>query len=836
MSIDRNGSQSRNLQLAVRFHQNGDVAKAEALYKDVIRSQPKNADAIYLLGVLYAQQGRFEPAAASFGKAARVKPDFVDAHYNCGVMLNALGRHVEALTNYGKVLTLKPDHSGALQNRAGSWFELRRFEEALGGYEDVLRRQGEHPDTLDNRGVVLRELGRLDEALESHDRALAIAPNHIAAAINRGMVLRALGRADEAVLSYDRAISIGPDHAEAHHNRGIALLTLKRFEEALESCERATKLAPDHIDALQNRGAALLELGRFEEALRSFERVIELKPESADAYSNGGLALSGLKRFADAVTHFDRALQLKPGFTEAHNNRGLVFNDLGRFDEALENFDRALAVSPDYAEAWYNRGVALNELKRYEEAIASYDRVAAVQPDYDFIYGTRLNAKLRICDWSNLETDISALCDKVGAGERASHPFPLLASVASASVQRMAAEIWCQSKCPADPRLSTGPAHPRRDKIRLGYFSADFHEHAVARLVAEMFERHDRSKFELVAFSFDTDAEDDMRERLRSAFDEFIDVANMSDEEIARLARSREIDIAVDLLAFTKSARTNIFALRAAPVQVNYLGYPGTMGADYIDYLIADPILIPPADQPHYSEKIVYLPHCYQPNDRKRSIAERIFTRAEMGLPQNGFVFCCFNNNYKILPEVFDLWMQILKQAGDSVLWLLEDNASAAANLRTEARARGVRPDRLVFAKYLPMADHLARLRLADLSLDTLPYNAHTTASDALWAGVPLLTRAGETFAGRVAASLLTAIGLPELVTTTAQEYEALALELARNPSRLLAIRDKLAANLSITPLFDTPLYTGHIEAAYSAMYERHRAGLPPAHIHVPNE
>ncbi len=375
--------------------------------------------------------------------------------------------------------------------------------------------------------------------------------------------------------------------------------------------------------------------------------------------------------------------------------------------------------------------------------------------------------------------------------------------------------------------------HPGRGKIRLGYFSADYHDHATMHLMAGLFERHDRSKFETIAFSFGPDRSDEMRIRAVRAFDEFIDVRDLSDAQVALMARTLEIDIAIDLKGFTQDNRAGIFASRAAPIQVNYLGYPGTMGADYMDYIVADDILVPTNGKRHYSEKIVFVPNSYQANDRKRFSPDAIVDRTTLQLPPTGFVFCCFNNNYKITPAIFDCWMRILKQCAGSVLWILADNAKAASNLKMEAAARGVNEERLIFAPRLPLNDHLTRLRSADLFLDTLPYNAHTTASEALWAGLPVLTCAGDAFASRVAASVLNAAGLPELVTTSLKAYETLAIALANRPEKLTSIRQKLAARRLASPLFDTKLFTKHIEAAYTAMYERHRSGIAPADIHI---
>jgi predicted O-linked N-acetylglucosamine transferase (SPINDLY family) len=400
---------------------------------------------------------------------------------------------------------------------------------------------------------------------------------------------------------------------------------------------------------------------------------------------------------------------------------------------------------------------------------------------------------------------------------------------------RNAAEIWVRARHPSIHSLPEIARRPRRDKIRVGYFSSDFRDHALSHLMAEMFERHDRSRFEVTAFSFAPPSQTEIQQRLRAAFDRFVDVWDLLDKDVTALARNAEIDIAVDLNGFTTGSRTDIFAMRAAPIQVSYMGYAGTMGADYIDYLIADETVIPVPHQRHYTEKIGYMPDTYFVRDTRQHPPSSVSSRSEAGLPEQGFVFCCFNNNQKIRPDIFDEWMRILKRVPNSVLWLLEDNEIAADNLRKESESRGVDSKRLVFAKRTAVPAHLARHRLADLFLDTLPFNGHTTASDALWMGLPVLTRIGETFAGRVAASLLFAAGLPELITQTPEAYETLAVEIATNPAKLGAIKRKLADNRLATAVFDVSLFTRHMEAAYVAMVSRYQAGLPPDHIHLPH-
>jgi predicted O-linked N-acetylglucosamine transferase (SPINDLY family) len=534
----------------------------------------------------------------------------------------------------------------------------------------------------------------------------------------------------------------------------------------------------------------------------------------------------------EAIASYDRAIEFKPDYADAYNNRGIVLKELMRLEEALASYDRAIELKSDYADAYNNRGNALQELKRVEEAIASYDRAIELRPDYEYLLGTQLHTKMKMCDWQDFDANVENLLLRIGEGKKSSQSIPILALTDSLSVQRKASEIWMNDKHPPNHSLGFIPKLRRKEKIKIGYYSEDFREHPVSYLAVELFELHDKNKFELIAFNYGPPDSSNMHKRVSSAFNKFIDIRLKSDKEVAELSRLMEIDIAIDLSGLTGNERTGIFAYRAAPVQLSYLGYLGTMGAEYYDYLIADKTIIPVINQDYYTEKIVYLPN-YQVNDSKRVISDKVFTKEELGLPNDGFIFCCFNNNYKITPNTFDGWVRILKAVEGSVLWLLEDNATAGINLRKEAQNRGIDPNRLVFAKRMKLPEHLARHRVADLFLDTLPYNAHTTASDALWAGLPVLTCMGESFASRVAASLLNAIELPELITTTQAEYEAKAIELGNNPAKLKAIKDKLERNRLTTALFDTPRFTKHIEAAFTQMYERYQADLPPDHIYI---
>ena len=569
--------------------------------------------------------------------------------------------------------------------------------------------------------------------------------------------------------------------------------------------------------------------------MERFSQALSINAAVADIWNNRGTVLNELERYGEAIADFNKASALQPNYSEAFYNKGKSLSELKRYDEALAAFNEALSLKADLAEAWFGCGNALFERKRYDEAFAAFDKAFVIKPDLAGLEGSRLLAKMYLCNWKNHAAECAHLVSSVRNGNANALPFQFLVIPSAPAEQLQCATLWAADRFPAsDSPIWQGQRYDH-DRIRVGYLSPDLREHAISHLAAGLIECHDKSRFEVTGLSCAPDDNSEMRQRLRATFERFIDVEKYSDDRIAALIREMEIDILVDLAGFTAHSRTGILARRAAPIQVSYLGYPGTMGAPYIDYIVADRIVIPEDQHKFYAEKIAWLPDSYQANDAKRPVAEKTPLRAEQGLPETDFVFCCFNNNFKIAPPVFERWMRILNRVDGGVLWLLEDNAAAAGNLRKEAAARGVDAARLIFAKRMPLPDHLARHRLAGLFLDTLPYNAHTTASDALWAGLPVLTCRGDTFAGRVAASLLNAMHLPELITKTLDDYERMAIDLATNPEKLAAIQRKLAENRLTTPLFDTGRFTQHIEAAYTAMYRRHHAGLPPDRIIVPD-
>jgi predicted O-linked N-acetylglucosamine transferase (SPINDLY family) len=724
--------------------------------------------------------------------------------------------------------------SDALLQNAWRLQQAGNVPEAARLYADVLRANPRHFDALCQLGLIHLANRRFADAERLFAGASQIKPQSPEAFYNRGCALQSLGRNEEALVSFAHALALKPDFAEARNNRGVTLLALKRHREALACFEKVLSDRPELAMVHSNLATALLGLERYQEALASADVALRAGPMRADALYNRGAALAGLGRHEDALSQFDRALSIEADYADAVVHRGIALALLGRHEEALESYNKALRNRPGDIEILYNRTSSLFALKRFEEAILDCEQILKSDPHFKYARGNLLHSRRHCCDWRLLGAETARIAADLRAGLRALHPLQAAAIADCEEDVLQASRIWVANQCPASREPLWQGERYDHDRIRLAYVSADFRQHAVTTLAAGIFEHHDKARFETMAISLGADDGSAVRESLQGAFDHFIEMRGHSDGEVAKLLRDREVDIAVDMMGFTENARTAIFAHRAVGLQVNYLGFPGTMGAPYIDYILADKTIIPEAQQPCYSEKIAYLPNALLPNDRARRIADRTPSRSQAGLPENGFVFCSFNNVYKITPEMFAVWMRLLAGVEDSVLWLQPANPAAMRNLKREASAQGISAERIVFAPFVPAPDeHLARLRLADLFLDTLPYNSHATACDALWAGVPLLTLKGSTFAGRVGASLLSAIGLPELIAHSSTEYEAIALQLARDPFSLAAIRQKLARNRDSYPLFDTARYTRNIEAAYIAMWRRHQTGDPPASFAV---
>jgi protein O-GlcNAc transferase len=635
-----------------------------------------------------------------------------------------------------------------------------------------------------------------------------------------------------AKISTDRALM----KAKSHAKRG-------EIEEAKKLYQSVLQAFPKNVRAQQglaglgeltrtviNQLIALYNQGQLSEVVEQSKALLEQYPDAFIVWNLLGAAQKDLGRMDEAIVAYNNAITLQPAYADTYNNMGVTLKAQGKLEEAIAAYARALSIKPDYAEALFNMGHTLKAQGKLDEAIAAYNKAHLFKPDYAEAIGNSLHQMAHICDWSAIDACSSHVKELAIIG-RSVAPFNFLSLEDAPERHRLRSELYARGRYPQRSLPVVSKPSKKPERLRIGYFSADFYNHATMNLMAQVFAVHDKSNFEIFAFSYGPDTQDKMHKKLISDVDVFHDVREMNDMQIVDLARSENLNIAIDLKGFTQATRLEPFAYGLAPIQISYLGYPGTLGTDFIDYIVADPVLIPDNKRQYYAEQIIYLPNTYQPTDNTRVISDKVMTREDMGLPNEGFVFCCFNASYKINRKEFDIWMRLLGKVEDSVLWLIQSNKWAEQNLKREAEARGISAERLIFAKKVPQDKHIARQKLADLFLDTFNVNAHTTTSDALWAGLPVLTKLGEGFAARVAASLLTAIGLPELITESEEAYEALALALATDPNELAKIKSKLEANRLTQPLFDSETYTRHLETGYQMAYDRYFNGHSPAHI-----
>lgn len=723
---------------------------------------------------------------------------------------------------------MTPDEAFAMAN---SCLQDGRFAEADDLYKQLVVAFPEQPDLLHFAGLCKHRLGDRPGAIGLLQAAIAINPNDAVFHFNLGIVLQELNRFEDALACHAAALAIKPDFLDALNAQANVLCLLGKLDEALVGYRSILSVNPEFLSAIYNYGLVCRTLGQLDEALRSFGRVLTYQPDNAVVLASRGEIFHQQNRNAEALADFNRALAIDRNSLSASFGRALIFLGQDRLKEAAEGFYHAISLDPRHAKAYFNLAVVLVMSEQWDGALYAFDKAIEIDQSIPYAHGYRLYARMHVCNWFDFDTSCRTLFAQIEQGERVCAPFPLLAFPATAQLQKRCAEIYIADRYPemaTSTRMTTKQA---RDRIRLGYLSADFHNHATAYLMASLFEIHDRSSFEVIGISYGQNVKDEMRSRLLEAFDTFLDISDRSDDEAVADIRNLDIDIAIDLKGFTRGFRLGLLARRVAPIQVSYLGYPGTMGAPYIDYLVADREVIPDALRDCFSEKIVRLPTCYQVNDASRARPARLHSREQVGLAEEDFVFCCFNNNYKITPDVFEIWMSIMRQIGRSVLWLLEDNPTASLNLRRAAVRAGISEQRLVFAQRTDQETHLSRHYLADLFLDTFVCNAHTTASDALWMGVPLVTLEGETFHSRVAASLLHSLGVPELIARTPSEYEQIVIALAGNPNELARVRQRVSKNRTTSALFDTRSFAGNLETAYRMMWMRHQAGQRPDHL-----
>ncbi len=781
------------MSVAIQHHQAGRFQQAEAIYRQILAADPNHADAWHLLGMLTFQSGRHRHAVEYVEQAIRLDGTVAAFHNTLGEAYRAGQRLDEAGAQFQRAIHLKPELAEA----------------------------------HNNLGIVRKEQNDLETAVACFERALQLKPEFAAAHNNLGTVYLEQKQWNAAVACYTRALQLQPDYADARRN--------------LHVVERQISL--EAAEAHYNLGVAWKEQGRLDKARDCYESALALKPDFVEALGNLGIVWKELGRVDDAINCYQRALEIRPHYIEATVNLATAQRNQGRLDDAIAGYQRALQLMPDSVDGHYGMGNVWTQKGRFEEAIGCYRRVLQLVPDHTLALVGLVNGMQHLCQWAELDglaRRIIDVVDQSSDGQKSDvvSPFAFLSLPTETTAQQ---QLHCAQRYASRllrngitrssrlPKESNGPgASSPPSKIKIGYLSADFRSHAVADLIVELFERHDRRRFSVFGYSIGPDDGGPLRKRVVGACDKFVEMTSLSFTDSARQIAADDVDILVDLTGYTMHCRPQILAQRPAPIQVQYLGYPGTMGATFIDYALVDDFVVPRDQQACFTEKLVHLPGCYQVNPSHRDTALHVPSRQECGLPDNGTVFCCFNNSYKITPDVFDIWMCLLKNVPGSVLWLLEGNPSVAPNLRREAEARGVSAERLIFAPRLPLAEYISRHRVADLFLDTFPYNAHATASYALWAGCPVLTLAGATFASRVAGSLLRTLGLTELITFNLEDYFRVAHSLARNPDQLRGLRTRLEVMRTTSPLFDTAQFALNIESAYATMWRIHSAGEAP--------
>ena len=776
------------------YHQNGKINEAKEIYKKILRIFPLYADALHLLGVIENQKGENDTAISLIEKAIQINPHNAIYYNNLGNAYKDRGRAEVAIVCYEKALQFKTNLADIYLNIGNALKELGHLDDAISSFKKVIRIKPDCAEAYYNLGNAFKEKNILDEEIACYQKAVELAPNFTLAFYNLGNSFNRQGEKLEAIACYQKCLRLNPNNAEVYNNLGSTLKDLGKLEEAVSCFKKSIEINPDFSKAYSNLGNVLREKGYYAKANYFYQETLKLTPENAEANLNFGIALSDQGRSAEALACFQKAIQLKPDFAEANNHVGVSLWNQGKLDEAVFYFKRAIELKPDYTAA----------------------------------YGHLVHLLQYICDWRQLNhfsEKLDELTSKALNKENtlSEPPFICLARHSSLSRNFNVAKTW--SRCISRP--VTNYEHTfffdgRRvssKKIKVGYLSCDFYDHATAHLMLKLFSLHNRDEFSVYCYSYGPDDGSMYREKIKRDCDKFVNLREQSFMDAAERIYEDEVDILVDMKGHTKGGRLSICAFRPAPIQVHYLGFPGTTGADFIDYIITDKTVTPEDHKPYFSEKLVFLPHCYQVNDHEQEMSDRIWEKAELQLPEDSFVFCSFNQSYKIESVMFDSWMKILHHIPKSVLWLFDGGKIIRSNLRLEAHSRGVNPDRLVFAEKLPKAEHLSRLLHAHLALDTRIVNGHTTTSDALWAGVPVITLQGSHFASRVSSSLLNAIGLSELITHSLADYEKLAIRLASAPLEIKAIRNKLFQNRFTDPLFDTPRFVKNLEKAYKKMW-----------------
>ena len=805
----------QELKKAVLYHRSGKLEQAENIYTQILAKHPEHADALHLMGLLAYEKGKNNEGINLIKKAIETDHSQPFFFNNLGNIYKAVGRFDDARSCYSSALTLTPEYADACYNMAN----------------------------------ILRELKNPDEAISYYKKTVKIIPEHIEAYNNMAVLLCEQGKAESALLIYKKILEIKPYFYNALNNMGHIYKDQKNFDDAMSCYKKSIKADPGRPEAYASMGSMLQITGRLNEAVKYYKKAINIKPDFYEAFNDMGTVFLELNMLQPAMECFIKAATINPFTPNVYNNIGNVYKKKGRFNKAAKCYEKGIDLNPDLFETYYNLGLVYGKTGRFEEAVGCYKKAIEKKSDYTFAYNFLIYQLQQICSWKEINPlilKLDKLTKKTLKDKETSAQMPFLAfslnddplhnfNVAKSWSDNIENSMGSLIKSVKGSKFLFSPGLSRKKRIILGYLSSDFKNHATAHLMLSMFKMHNRDKFKIYCYSDGEDDKSSYRTKIINDCDGFVEIRGLSHFDAATRIYNDQVDILIDLKGYTEGGRLEIFALRPSPVQVSYLGFPGTTGADFIDYIIADKIVIPLKDRENFSEKVVYMPNTYQVNDRFQIISDQNISRKEAGLPENGFVFCSFNGTCKIDSATFDLWLSILRDVPKSVLWLLKSNDLVEYNLKYEAEKRDVDSDRLFFGEKLLKDRHLARLKLADLAIDTIIVNGHTTTSDALWAGVPVITLQGRHFASRVSSSILNAIGLNDLIVHNTDDYRNLAILLAKDPARLKFYRQKIDDNRMKYPLFDTLRFVKNIEKAYQQMWKIYESGNVPVHINVTN-
>lgn len=829
----------------------GDIQAAIQFYLKAIKLKPRFGDAYNNLASAYMQLGQLQEAMETYRMAIVLNPGLVDAHSNMGNLHKATGDLESSKRCYLEAIRIRPDFAIAWSNLAGVFKSEGQLKTSIAYYQEAIRLCPEFADAHSNLGNVLKESNQLDDAIASYQTAIKLRPDFAVAHGNLGSCYYDKGNMDSAIRSFKYAIQLEPNFPDAYNNLGNALREIGNLDEAIQCYRSSLRLKPDHPHAYNNLGNAMKDKGLIQEAIHCYVTAVRLMPKFAAAHSNLGSVLKEQGKLDQALAHYREAISINPTFSDAYSNMGNTYKDMGKLEAAVECYEKAIDISPKFADAHCNLASLYRDTDQVVKAIQSYRKALTYRPNFPEAFSNLLHSQLCICDWSNYRDDIAKLNeiikDQLAAVGRnilrlpSVQPFhSLIYPFSLEETLQIARRYASKTVMNASLVESSGIflQKPSAARIKVGYISSDFGNHPLGHLMSSVFGFHDREKYEINCYSLSQSDGSKWRSKIEGDVDSFKDISQMHFGDAVNLIRADRVHILINLNGYTKGARNEIFALRPAPVQISLMGFCGTMGSNFIDYMVVDPMVIPDDFRSYYDEKLIVMPHSFFVNDHKQSAQfvlnnQRTYRRAQYGIEEDKFVFCCFNQLYKIDPIIFDTWINILKRVPNSILWLLRFPGAGEENIFREARKRGLRHDQIVFSDIAPKEEHLERCLLADLSLDTLIYNGQTTTCDLLWAGTPVISCPGEKMCSRVTSSLLKSCGLESLICSNLSEYEELAVTLAQDVHKLYEMRLHLERCRESCALFDTMRWVKNFEQGLSLVWEKLEKGQMARDIYV---